>query len=120
MASGEFSLIETFFNRPTGRSDIILGIGDDCALVAPPALQNLALSIDTLVAGVHFFADTNPEYLGHKALAVNLSDLAAMGARPGNSADGCCEVTPSAFSLPAFTWPMAVPPGVKVDRKSVV
>jgi thiamine-monophosphate kinase len=82
MASGEFSLIETFFNRPTGRSDIILGIGDDCALLAPPALQNLALSIDTLVAGVHFFADTNPRGLGHKALAVNLSDLAASGAKP--------------------------------------
>lgn len=82
MASGEFGLIEKFFDRPSGRSDVILGIGDDCALLSPPEDQNLALSIDTLVSGVHFFGDTNPRGLGHKALAVNLSDLAASGAKP--------------------------------------
>lgn len=82
MASGEFGLIEKFFDRPSGRSDVILGIGDDCALLSPPEDQDLALSIDTLVSGVHFFGDTNPRGLGHKALAVNLSDLAASGAKP--------------------------------------
>lgn len=82
MASGEFGLIEKFFDRPSGRGDVILGIGDDCALLSPPEHQNLALSIDTLVSGVHFFGDTNPRGLGHKALAVNLSDLAASGAKP--------------------------------------
>ncbi len=83
MATGEFGLIEKFFDRPSGRSDVILAVGDDCALLAPPpAGQNLALSIDTLVSGVHFFPDTDPRGLGHKALAVNLSDLAASGAKP--------------------------------------
>lgn len=64
------------------RADVVLGIGDDCALLAPPAGMHLALSTDTLVSGVHFFPDANPIDLGHKALAVNLSDLAAMGAKP--------------------------------------
>lgn len=86
MASGEFSLIEKFFDRPSGRSDVILGIGDDCALLSPPEQQNLALSIDTLVSGIHFLSDTDPRNLGHKALAVNLSDLAASGAKPA----WCC------------------------------
>ena len=65
-----------------GRTDVILGIGDDCALLAPPPGLQLALSTDTLVAGVHFFPDVDPRDLGYKALAVNLSDLAAMGAKP--------------------------------------
>lgn len=82
MAPGEFGLIEKFFDRPSGRADVILAVGDDCALLAPPAEQNLALSVDTLVSGVHFFSDTDPRGLGHKALAVNLSDLAASGAKP--------------------------------------
>ncbi len=59
-----------------------LGIGDDCALLAPRAGEMLAISTDMLVEGRHFFADVDPEALGHKALAVNLSDLAAMGAQP--------------------------------------
>jgi thiamine-monophosphate kinase len=59
-----------------------LGIGDDCALLQAPAGEMLAVSTDTLVAGVHFFKDVAPAALGHKALAVNLSDLAAMGAKP--------------------------------------
>lgn len=63
-------------------ADVELGIGDDCALVAPPAGMRLAISTDTLVSGVHFFPDVDPVALGHKALAVNLSDLAAMGAKP--------------------------------------
>lgn len=59
-----------------------MGIGDDCALLRPPAGMDLAVTVDTLVEGVHFPATTTPADLGHKALAVNLSDLAAMGAEP--------------------------------------
>ncbi|MCB1760574.1 MAG: thiamine-phosphate kinase [Gammaproteobacteria bacterium] len=83
MACTEFELIERFFNAATRpREDVLLGIGDDCALLRVPAGCELAVSIDTLVSGVHFFADADPQALGHKALAVNLSDLAAMGAEP--------------------------------------
>lgn len=79
---GEFELIRRFFQRPVRRKDVVLGSGDDCALLSVPAESLLAVSTDTLVAGVHFFADMDPVKLGHKALAVNLSDLAAMGAEP--------------------------------------
>lgn len=79
----EFSLIQQYFSALTEpREDVLLGIGDDCALLANPANYLLAVSVDTLVEGVHFLADVDPYRLGHKALAVNLSDLAAMGARP--------------------------------------
>ncbi len=81
---GEFELIERFFTRP-GRppaAGVALGIGDDCALLQPSAGMQLAVSCDMLVSGRHFFADVDPRTLGHKALAVNLSDLAACGARP--------------------------------------
>jgi thiamine-monophosphate kinase len=61
---------------------VTLGIGDDCALIAPAPGMQLAVSSDMLVSGRHFFADVDPRTLGHKALAVNLSDLAACGARP--------------------------------------
>lgn len=61
---------------------MVLGIGDDCALLDPPAGKQLVVTLDTLVAGRHFTADVDPESLGHKSLAVNLSDLAAMGAEP--------------------------------------
>jgi thiamine-monophosphate kinase len=77
---GEFELIERYFRRPARR--VALGIGDDCALLAPAAGMQLAISTDMLVAGRHFFADVDPVALGHKSLAVNLSDLAACGARP--------------------------------------
>ncbi len=83
MALTEFELISRFFSRPeTEREDVVLGIGDDCALLQVPAGMELAVSIDTLVEAIHFPPDTEPESLGHKALAVNLSDLAAMGAVP--------------------------------------
>ena len=83
MPASEFSLIDRYFAaHGLRRSDVALGIGDDCALLIPPADQQLVVTMDTLVAGVHFFAATDPEGLGHKALAVNLSDLAAMGATP--------------------------------------
>ena len=77
---GEFDLIAHYFTRPAQRA--VLGVGDDCALLAPAPGMHLAVSSDMLVEGRHFFADTDPERLGHKALAVNLSDLAACGARP--------------------------------------
>lgn len=77
---GEFELIRRFFQRPTRRS--ALGIGDDCALLAPTPGMQMAISTDMLVEGKHFFADVHPQLLGHKALAVNLSDLAACGAKP--------------------------------------
>ena len=95
---GEFELIERFFKRDHAQAGasispsatdsianagpVVLGIGDDCALLQPAAGQQLAISCDMLVEGRHFFADVAPDALGHKALAVNLSDLAAMGAEP--------------------------------------
>ena len=79
----EFELIRTFFARqPVSRADVAAGIGDDTALLRPPAGQLLAVTSDLLVSGVHFLPDVDPHSLGHKALAVNLSDLAAMGAEP--------------------------------------
>ena len=79
----EFDLIEAIRVRCTGsRDDVRLGIGDDAALVAVPLGQDLAVCTDTLVAGVHFPRETAPFDIGWKALAVNLSDLAAMGATP--------------------------------------
>ena len=83
MTVSEFTLIQRYFETQTQvRGDVILGIGDDCALLKVPSDASLAVSLDMLVAGVHFFADADPEGIGHKALAVNLSDLAAMGASP--------------------------------------
>lgn len=82
---GEFELIARYFTRPDlpqRYAQVHLGVGDDCALLQPPVEQQLAVSTDTLVSGVHFFADVAPRSLGHKTLAVNLSDLAAMGAAP--------------------------------------
>ncbi|HTH59455.1 MAG TPA: thiamine-phosphate kinase [Paraburkholderia sp.] len=80
----EFTLIDRFFTRRararTRRA--ALGIGDDCALIAPAPGEMLAVSTDMLVEGRHFLPDVDPRALGHKALAVNLSDLAAMGAAP--------------------------------------
>jgi thiamine-monophosphate kinase len=79
----EFELISTFFARqPVSRADVVAGIGDDAALLRPPAGQLLAVTSDLLVSSVHFLPDVDPHSLGHKALAVNLSDLAAMGAEP--------------------------------------
>lgn len=79
----EFELIRHFFAKQTvKRKDVVLGIGDDCAVIAPIENQNIVITTDTLVAGVHFPFDTSPRAIGHKAVAVNLSDLAAMGAKP--------------------------------------
>ncbi len=77
---GEFDLIERYFKRPTRKA--ALGVGDDCALLLPTAGMQMAISSDMLVEGRHFLSTVNPLHLGHKALAVNLSDLAASGAEP--------------------------------------
>lgn len=79
----EFELIQRYFtDRQAPESGVALGIGDDCALMLLREGMQLAISTDMLVEGRHFFAGANPRMLGHKALAVNLSDLAAMGAEP--------------------------------------
>jgi thiamine-monophosphate kinase len=77
---GEFDLIERYFKRPTHKA--ALGVGDDCALLRPTEGMQLAVSSDMLVEGRHFLSTVEPARLGHKALAVNLSDLAAVGAEP--------------------------------------
>ncbi len=81
--AGEFNLITQYFvNRQTQRKDVQLSLGDDSALVTSPSNVQIAISTDTLVAGTHFLANANPAWVAHKALASNLSDLAAMGASP--------------------------------------
>ncbi len=82
MSLNEFSIIERYFTRPSCRGDVVLGVGDDAALLQVPHGMQLALSVDTLIAGRHFPLDTSAEAIGYKALAVNLSDMAAMGAKP--------------------------------------
>ena len=83
MGISEFALIRKYFAAlGCERRDVSLGIGDDAALLSIAAGEELAVSLDTLVAGVHFPLDTPPDAIGHKALAVGLSDLAAMGATP--------------------------------------
>lgn len=82
MSLSEFSIIERYFTRPSCRGDVVLGVGDDAALMQVPHGMLLAASVDTLVAGHHFPVDTDPEAIGYKSLAVNLSDMAAMGAKP--------------------------------------
>ncbi|MCR3755812.1 MAG: thiamine monophosphate kinase [Sodalis sp. Psp] len=83
MVFGEFDLIDRYFSRMHNmRQDVVMGIGDDCALLSVDEKKLIAVSTDTLVAGTHFLPDISPSDLGYKSLAVNLSDLAAMGADP--------------------------------------
>ena len=84
MSLGEFDLIAKYFVRPAGQGPrrAVVGNGDDCAVLALAAGMQLAVSTDTLVEGRHFLSTVEPARLGHKALAVNLSDLAACGAKP--------------------------------------
>ena len=77
----EFSIIDTYFNRKNANS-VDLGVGDDSALLTPPPQQQLVICADTSVAGRHFPLDTHPHAIGWKSVAVNLSDIAAMGAKP--------------------------------------
>ncbi|MEP6701759.1 MAG: AIR synthase related protein, partial [Betaproteobacteria bacterium] len=90
----EFELIGRYFTRPTRHAS--LGIGDDCALIAPREGMQLAISTDMLLEGRHFLPGADPEALGHKTLAVNLSDCAAVGAEPR-------------YALLAGAWPVADP-----------
>jgi len=78
----EFALINQFFRRENKRKDVQLGVGDDCALIKVPESQSLAVTMDTLIEGIHFPKDCRPADIAHKAIVVNLSDLAAMGAEP--------------------------------------
>lgn len=79
----EFELIRKFFSaQPVVRDDVVIGIGDDAAVLAPPPGKHLVTTTDVMVLGTHFLADTDPAAVGHKSLAMNLSDLAAMGAEP--------------------------------------
>lgn len=83
MSLTEFELIRKYFSKPTNKSpDIVCGIGDDAAVVSVPEGMELVISMDTLTAGVHFPAGCLPQDIGYKSLAVNLSDMAAMGAKP--------------------------------------
>ena len=83
MPPGEFELIERFFTgRGAARADVRLSVGDDAAILTPQPGAELVLALDTIVSGVHFPADVNGRFVGHRALAVNLSDIAAMGAEP--------------------------------------
>jgi thiamine-monophosphate kinase len=79
---GEFDLIERYFRRTSPRRDVLLGVGDDAALLEVPPGRALVAATDTLVEGRHFLPGAPPRSIGHQALAVNLSDLAAMGAEP--------------------------------------
>ncbi len=95
MPVGEFELINRFFKRESsGNSDIVLGIGDDAALITQKSGFETVISVDTLVEGIHFPHDSAPGLVASRALRVNLSDLAAMAA------------TPTAFTL-ALTLPNA-------------
>lgn len=82
MSLGEFELIKKYFCQNDRGTGIELGIGDDCALLNIPENKTLAVTTDTQIEGIHFFKNTSPYYLGYKSLLVNLSDLAAMGAKP--------------------------------------
>jgi thiamine-monophosphate kinase len=83
VALNEFAIIQRYFQTiPGKRADVLLGIGDDAAVLLPSPTQRIVMTMDTLVAGVHFPHQTLPYDIGYKALAVNLSDLAAMGAEP--------------------------------------
>ena len=82
MPLGEFDIIARYFSRTTARDDVLLGVGDDAALLMPPPGRALVAATDTLVEGRHFLSGAPAASIGHNALAVNLSDLAAMGADP--------------------------------------
>ena len=82
MSLSEFELIKKYFCQNDRGTGIELGIGDDCALLNLPENKTLAITTDTQIEGIHFFSNTSPYYVGYKSLLVNLSDLAAMGAKP--------------------------------------
>ncbi|RDU94651.1 thiamine-phosphate kinase [Trinickia dinghuensis] len=104
MSLSEFALIDRFFAQRArqGPRRATLGIGDDCALIAPDPGESLAVSTDMLVEGRHFLPNVDPQALGHKTLAVNLSDLAAMGAKPRAFTLSLALETPREAWLEAF------------------
>lgn len=100
----EFGIIDRFFKRQRlHRDDVPLGIGDDAAVITPAAGRELVVTTDVLVNGVHFPEDTEPGAVGHKALAVNLSDVAAMGAEPAWATMGLTLETVDEAWLEAFS-----------------
>jgi thiamine-monophosphate kinase len=104
MPLSEFGLIESYFERRRlGRDDVVLGIGDDAALLRVPQGMQLACAVDTLISGVHFPENTPAAAIGHKALAVNLSDLAAMGAEPAWATLSLSMPEPDEIFLKAFS-----------------
>jgi thiamine-monophosphate kinase len=106
---GEFELIQRFFKTQSelmlakNPGSVKLGIGDDCALLKIDPAEEMAITSDMLVSGRHFFSDANPEWLGWKALAVNLSDLAAMGAKPLGFTLALALPEPNSIWLEAFS-----------------
>ena len=106
MALSEFELIRRFFGSAgaegagVARDDVVLGIGDDGALLRPPPGHDLVAVTDTIIEGVHFPVGAAPQSIGHRALAVNLSDVAAMGAVP-------------AWALLSLTMPQADEPWLR-------
>jgi thiamine-monophosphate kinase len=82
MPLGEFDIINAYFNKKIKRQDVVLGLGDDCAILQPPAGKELIVSTDSLVLNRHFFPETSPFDVGYRAVAVSLSDIAAMGGDP--------------------------------------
>lgn len=103
MALSEFDIIARYFeHQRVQRSDVALGVGDDCALLRVPSGYELAVSIDTMVEGRHFPVGTAPQAIGHKALAVSLSDLAAMGGEPAWATLSLSLPTPDTGWLESF------------------
>jgi thiamine-monophosphate kinase len=82
MSLGEFDIIHTYFNKKIKRQDVVLGLGDDCAILEPPAGKEIIVSTDSLVLNRHFLPETSPFDVGYRAVAVSLSDIAAMGGNP--------------------------------------
>lgn len=80
--NGEFDIIKKYFTFPANREDVLIANGDDCASLSIPENKQLLITVDTLISGVHFPPSTSPEDIAYKAIMVNLSDLAAMGATP--------------------------------------
>src|SRR5688572_1210770 len=121
MPASEFELIERFFTRRGARrEDVLAGVGDDGALVAAPAGGTLVFALDTLVEGAHFPSGFDARFVGHRALAVNLSDLAAMGAEPAWALLGVTLPSASAPSRAATAWPWwaATRPAVRSPSRS--
>ena len=105
---GEFDLIRRYFESISGNHpSVLLGIGDDCALISPSPNTELAISVDTLVEGIHFLPDIDPEHLAWRLIACSVSDLAAMGASPKWLTLACTLHEPSEDWLSAFSKGLA-------------